>query len=161
YDRGMESIAQDPLYSEEWRDWILRVRLQLGAMDFADLMYLHSEDYVHERRRTTGERDYQPAHPILFGAKEGRISRANRGKDPLYMFAALQRHLGYPVVPRARPTFGPEREIPALQAKVAQLEKRLHLVESELKGSLDLSQYYVKPTELQQDAGARDPESRG
>src|SRR5260370_30195045 len=65
------------------------------------------------------------------------LAKANRGKDPLYMFAALQRHLGYPAVPRVRPQFGAEKEIPALQAKLAQLEKRLHLIESELKGNLD------------------------
>ena len=64
------------------------------------------------------------------------------------MFAALQRHLGYPVVPRVRAVFGPEKEIPALQAKLLQMEKRLHLVEMELKGNLDLSQYYVKPEDL-------------
>jgi hypothetical protein len=148
YDRGMEAIAQDPLYDAAWREWIRLVRLRLGAMEFADLIYLYSEDFVQERRRTPGQADYQPPHSILFGAKEGRIARANRGKDPLYMFAALQRHLGYPVVPRVKPVFGPEREIPALQAKVAQLEKRLHLVESELKGNLDLSQFFVKPVEL-------------
>lgn len=155
YDHGMEAIAQDPLYDEAWREWIMRARLQLGAMDFADLMYLHSEDFVHERRRTTGNADYQPAHPILFGAKEGRIAKANRGKDPLYMFAALQRHLAYPAVPRVRAAFGAEREIPALQAKLAQLEKRLHLVESELKGNLDLSQFYVKPVDLPEGDGAK------
>ena len=70
------------------------------------------------------------------------------------MFAALQRHLGYPVVPRVRPVFGPEKEIPAMQAKIAQLEKRLHLVEPELKGNLDLSQFYVKPVELPGSDGA-------
>ena len=32
-----------------------------------------------------------------------------------------------------------------LIAKLTQLEKRLQLVESELKGNLDLSQFYVKP----------------
>ena len=79
------------------------------------------------------------------------IKVANRGKDPLYLFAALQRHLGYPAVPRLRPLFGPEKEIPALQAKLAQLEKSLHLVESELKGNLDLSQFYVKPVDERND----------
>jgi hypothetical protein len=148
YDRGMEAMAHDPLFDETWRDWIMRARLQLGAMDFADLIYLHSEEFVQERRRATGDPDFRPSQPILFGAKEGRIAKANRGKDPLYMFAALQRHLGYPVVPRVRPVFGPEKEIPALQAKLGQLEKRLHLVEMELKGNLDLSQFYVKPEEL-------------
>jgi hypothetical protein len=148
YDRGMEAIALDPLYDEAWREWILRARLQLGAVDFADLMYLHSEDFVLERRRQIGDLAYQPPHRVLFGAKEGRIAKANRGKDPLYMFAALQRHLGYPTVPRSRLLLGPERDIPALQAKVAQLEKRLQLVEAELKGNLDLSQFVVKPIEL-------------
>jgi len=145
YDRGMEAIARDPQYDDNWRDWIMRARLQLGAMEFADLIFLHSEEFVIERRRATGNPDFQAQRPILFGAKEGRIAKANRGRDPLYMFAALQRHLGYPSVPRVKPSYGPERDIPAMQAKITQLEKRLLLVESELKGGLDLSQYYVKP----------------
>jgi hypothetical protein len=148
YDRGMEAIALDPMYEQPWRDWILRARLQLGALDFADLMYLRSEEFVNDTRRSTGNPDFQPPHTVLFGAKEGRIAKANRGKEPLYMFAALQRQLGYPAVPRVRSAIGAERELPALQAKLAQLEKRLHLVESELKGNLDLSQFYVKPADV-------------
>jgi hypothetical protein len=151
YDRGLEAIALDPVYDEQWRDWILRIRMQLGALDFADLMYLSSEEYLTDARRQTRNPDFQTPNLILFGAKEGRIAKANRGKEPLYMFAALQRQLGYPAVPRLRPLHGLERELPALQAKLAQLEKRLHLVESELKGNLDLSQFYVKPV----DAGDR------
>lgn len=147
YDRGMEAMAQDPLYDATWRDWIMRSRLQLGAVDFADLIYLSSEEHVIERRRLTGESEFQAQGPILFGAKEGRIAKANRGKDPLYMFAALQRHLGYPVVPRMRALVGPEKEIPELRAKLVQMEKRLQLVEAELKDSFDLSQFYVKPPE--------------
>src|SRR5579872_4780733 len=84
YDRGMEAMAQDPLYDATWRDWIMRSRLQLGAVDFADLMYLSSEEYVIERRRSSGNAEFQPPHQILFGAKEGRIAKANRAKDPLY-----------------------------------------------------------------------------
>ncbi|MBI3862685.1 MAG: hypothetical protein HY290_12415 [Planctomycetia bacterium] len=145
YDRGMEAIALDPMYDEAWRDWILRARLQLGALEFADLMYLSSEEFVNDTRRAMGDAGFQSPHAVLFGAKEGRIAKANRGKEPLYMFAALQRQLGYPVVPRARPAYDAERELPALQAKLAQLEKRLHLVESELKGNLDLSQFYARP----------------
>lgn len=148
YDRGMEAMAHDPMYDEVWSEWIMRTRLQLGAVDFADVIYIYSEEYVNERRRSTGDAQFQPAHPILFGAKEGRIAKANRGKDPLYMFAALQRHLAYPAIPRRRPQFGPEKDVPALIAKVSQLEKRLQLVESELKGNLDLSQFYVKPVDL-------------
>ena len=47
-------------------------------------------------------RKQEPKLPILFGEKEGKIARANRGRDPLYLFSALQRQLGYPEVPRPR-----------------------------------------------------------
>ena len=36
YDRGMEAMSQDTMYDERWRDWIMRTRLQLGTVDFAD-----------------------------------------------------------------------------------------------------------------------------
>jgi hypothetical protein len=145
YDRGMESMAGDPLYDDTWREWMLRCRLQLGAVDFADIIFLHSEHFVNERRRVLRDASFEPTQPILFGAKEGRIAWANRGKDPLYMFAALQRQLGYPTVPRLRPATGPEKEIPAMQAQIKALEKRIQLIEGELRGNIDLSQFYVKP----------------
>ncbi len=148
YDKGMAAMSQDPMYDAVWSEWILRTRLQLGAVDFADLICLHSEHYVNERRRFTGDNSFEPPHPILFGAKEGRIAWANRGKDPLYMFAALQRQLGYPEVPRSRLVHGPEKDIPAMQAQIKQLEKRLQLIESELKGGLDLSAFYKPPDDL-------------
>jgi hypothetical protein len=145
YDRGLEAMAADSLYDESWRAWMLKIRRLLGSADFADLIYSRSEFYVSEQRRKRPNKDFRPKFPVLFAAKEGRIAWANRGKDPLYMFAALQRHLNYPQVPFARPTFGPERDIPMLKAQVEQLEKRLQLVEAELKGNLDLSQFYTKP----------------
>jgi len=145
YDRGMEAMSQDTMYDERWRDWIMRTRLQLGAVDFADVIYMHSEQFVIERRRAKRDPSFQPTRSILFGEKEGRIAWANRGKDPLYMFAALQRQLGYPEVPRLKMKHGPEKEIPEMQARIQLLEKRVQLLESEVKDSIDLSQYYVKP----------------
>ena len=53
---------------------------------------LLSEAAAAARRRTVAP----PEKPMLFGEKEGKIAWANRKKDPLYLFAALQRHLGYP-----------------------------------------------------------------
>jgi hypothetical protein len=145
YDRGMEAIARDPMYDDRWSDWILRARLQLGAVDFADLIYVTSEYSVEEQRRKSRNPEFIPDRAILFGSKEGRIAWANRSRDPLYMFAALQRQLGYPRVPRPRPLAGPERELPELKARVSQLEKRLALLENEQTGKLDLSQFYVQP----------------
>jgi hypothetical protein len=154
YDRGLEAMSADPLYDETWRDWMLKIRRLLGSADFADLIFSRSEFYVSEQRRKRKNKHFEPKYPILFAAKEGRIAWANRGKDPLYMFAALQRHLNYPQVPFARPAVGPERDIPMLKAQVELLEKRLQLVEAELKGNLDLSQFYSKTL------GERPPESR-
>ena len=42
--------------------------------------------------------EWEPPHEPLFGEKEGKIAKASRGRDPLYLFAALQRQLGYPEV---------------------------------------------------------------
>ena len=80
----------------------------------------------------------------LFGEKEGRIAWANRGKDPLYLFAALQRQLGYPVVPKPKRQ-QPQAESPALMARrIDRLELRVKLLEEETKDGIDLSQFDPK-----------------
>ena len=143
YDHGLEAVAADPIYSEEFRDWILRIRTELGTIDFADMIYVRSEQMVFDQRRQRGDADWEADYPILFGAKEGRIAKANRSKDPLYMFAALQRQLHYPVVPRTQKA----REIeldPVLERRLVIIEKRLQLAEAELKGGVDLTEFYAR-----------------
>ncbi|HUQ71434.1 MAG TPA: hypothetical protein VM165_18040 [Planctomycetaceae bacterium] len=144
YHYGLEAIAHDPFYDELWRDWIMKVRLRLGENDFADLIYFRSEWYVEEKRRD-GRPDYQPTAPLLFSRQEGRIAKANRGKDPLYLFAALQRQLGYPSVPRVTSAEARHTLHPVLEARLQRLEKRLQLVEGETKGQVDLSEFYANP----------------
>ncbi len=100
YERGLDAMADDPIYDQPWREWLQTVRRQIGIIDFADLVYVRSQHYVNERLRRRPEVD--PNCPVLFGEKEGKIALANRRKDPLYLFAALQRHLGYPTVPASR-----------------------------------------------------------
>ncbi len=115
------------------------VRQQVGEVDFAEVVYLRSEQYVHERRRQ--EANYEPPLPPVFGPKEGKIAGANRGKDPLYLFAALQRQLNYPEVPRPRPRDDLSAKLEAFQARLRELDARLKLVEGELRGQVDLSQF--------------------
>src|SRR5438477_6416825 len=143
YGDGLTAMRGDPLYDADWREYLDQVRRHIGAYDFADMVYVRSELYVQEQRRT--DADYAPPVPPLFGEKEGKIARANRGRDPLFLFAALQRQLGYPEVPRPRPRDDPAAKLEALQAKVSQLEARLKLVEGEVRGQVDLSQFLVKP----------------
>jgi hypothetical protein len=139
YDEGLQAVAGDPFYGPEWREYVDVVRRQVGAIDFADLVYLRSELYVTERRKL--DPGYEPPVPPLFGEKEGKIAKASRGRDPLFLFAALQRQLGYPEVPRPKPRDDLEAKLESLQAKLRELEARLRMVESETRGTFDPTQF--------------------
>jgi hypothetical protein len=155
YDEGLAAMAADPFYDAVWRDYLGMVRKQVGVVDFADLVYVRSEQYARDQRRHKPA--YEPPLPVLFGEKEGRIAAANHQRDPLYLFAALQRQLGYPEVPRPRPRDDSTSRLEALQVKLRELETRLKLVEGEVRGQVDLSQF-GKPDLL---AGGPDDEDRG
>lgn len=143
YDVGLQRMADDPMYDDDWRVWIRKLPGQLGVVDFSDLLYARSEfAHIEMRRRNP---DHSPKYPVLFGEREGRIAKANHGKDPLFFFAALQRQLGYPVVPRPTPSDPTANLLQILDRKLQQFEARLKLIESELKGDLDLSEFYAKP----------------
>jgi hypothetical protein len=135
YDRGLDAVAGDPSFDENWREWIVTVRRQIGLIDFADMIYVRSELYRKTRQKAE--------KPILFGEKEGRIALANRRKDPLYLFASLQRHLGYPPVPHPRPEDSHRYLLPALQRRIERLETRMLLLEEELRGGINLSRFYA------------------
>ncbi|MGL4465366.1 MAG: hypothetical protein ACRC1K_24715, partial [Planctomycetia bacterium] len=98
YNDGLDCLAGDAFYSPAWRDYFRTVRQQLGIRDFAELVYTRSESFVETRRRS--DPGFEPTAPVLFNVKEGKIAAANVGKDPMYLFATLQRQLGYPEVPR-------------------------------------------------------------
>jgi hypothetical protein len=135
YDRGLDAVAGDPSYDANWREWIITVRRQVGLVDFADMIYVRSELYRKTRKKAE--------KPILFGEKEGRIALANRRKDPLYLFSALQRHLGYPAVPQPKPEDSQRYLLPALQRRIERLETRMGLLEEEHRGGINLSRFYA------------------
>jgi len=139
YDQGLAAIAGDPIFDQGWREWISTVRRQVGLVDFGDMIYVRSQLYRETER---GKRDIDK--PVLFGLKEGRIARANRRKDPLYLFSALARHLGYPGVPRPKPEDANVNLVPMLMRKVEQLDTRMKLLEEELRGGIDLARFYEK-----------------
>jgi hypothetical protein len=139
YEDGLRAVTADPFYETKWSEYVEWLRRQVGIVDFADLIYLRSDLYVMEQRRQRSE--YEPPLPALFGEKEGKIARANRGRDPLYLFAALQRQLGYPEVPRPKPTDDLGSKLITLQAKLREMEQRVRLLESEVRGQIDLSQF--------------------
>lgn len=156
YDTGLDAIAKDPAFDESWRAWILTVRRQIGIVDTADLLFVRSEFY-HERKAAEQGNPSLAAEliaeataagfPPLFGRQEGRIAWANRKKDPLLLFGALHRQLGYPEAPRPDAENPEERLLPVLARRVEQLESRLKLVEEEQRGGIDLNRFY-KPTDF-------------
>jgi hypothetical protein len=148
YDKGLEAIAGDPAFDDGWREWIYIVRRQVGIVDFGDMIYVRSQQFVKDRLRKNP--DAQPLDkPVLFGEKEGRIAWANRQKDPLLLFAALHRQLGYPSVPKAQPIDQTPAIIPQLMRRVERMESRIKLLEEEQKGGIDLSKFYNPPREPQ------------
>jgi hypothetical protein len=144
YDPGLAAIAGDPIYDENWRSWIQDLRRRIGMVDFADMIYVRSKFNIIHRTRP-GEPPPVPEKPLLFDEKEGKIAWANRRKDPLYLFAALQRHLGYPAVPRPKPPDESHRLLPLLSLQVQRLETRLKLLEEECRGGIDITKFYARP----------------
>jgi hypothetical protein len=139
YNEGLTAMAQDPMYDPDWSAFVEMTRRQGGEFDFAEVIYLRSELYAQEQRRNRP--DSQLPLPPLFGEKEGRIAKANRRRDPLYLFAALQRQLGYPEVPRSRPPDDLATRFEALLVKLREWETRLKLLEAEVRGNVDLTQF--------------------
>lgn len=139
YGRGLDALAGDLWFSPEWRSWIASVRDRIGLLELSDMIYVRSEHYLTRKKLTREE----APEPPLFTEKEGRIALANRKKEPLYLFSALQRHLGYPAVPRLRPITDDRHVVQALQSRVSLLETRLKMMEEEQKsGAVDLAKLF-------------------
>jgi hypothetical protein len=148
YLDGITAMAGDPMYDDAWRHYFDTIRRQIGIVDFSELVYLRSELYVRDQKRR--DPGYEPPVSPLFGEKEGKIAKASIKRDPLFLFAALQRQLNYPEVPRPRPNDDTNARIDALVVKLREMEARIKLTEGELRGNIDLTQL-GKPELLKDD----------
>lgn len=142
YKDGMKAMAEDPFYNEFWKTWILRLEKQLGTRDLAGFIYGASEQFRIDQNVTDRE------DPPLFGAQEGRIAKANIGRELLFMFAALQRQLDYPTVPEPDRNTAEEVFHPLLEARLAEMEKKIKLIEADQKGGVDLTEFITKPPDF-------------
>lgn len=145
YDRGLKAMSEDPVYDPSWSEWILILRRQLGLVDLSDLIFGRSQAFVMYRDQRASQDPPPLDYEILFGEKEGRIAFANRRKDPLYLFAAMQRHLGYPKVPRPEKLDDSVDLLRQTQRRVERLEARIQLMEEENRVGIDLSKFYINP----------------
>ena len=143
YSDGFSAMAGDPWFDKQWQNWIRRLGVLLGAKELAEVIYHTSENYWNRRSSGRNQDAAEFANrTILFGDQEGRIARANIGRDPLFFFAALQRQLGYPAVPQSRITESSEKLPPFLEARLLKIEQRIKLIEMEHRGGIDLSRFY-------------------
>jgi hypothetical protein len=142
YDQGLVAIAGDPIFDEPWTQWVMSLRNRIGLIDVADLIYVRSAYYWEQQARRG--LSSEPTVPVLFGSGEGRIAMSNRHKDPLYLFSALERQLGYPTVPRPQVQNASTVTLVQVSRKLDRLEVRLKLMEEEQRGGVDLSRFYVK-----------------
>lgn len=149
YWDGLTAMSEDPFYDANWKTYLEAVRKQVGVVDFADLVYYRSDFAVIEQRRRNSQ--FESPVPMLFGVKEGKIAKASRGRDPLFLFAALQRQLNYPEVPRGKVRSDESTKLEIMETKVRELEARLKLLESESRGGpIDWTQF-GKPDLLKDD----------
>jgi hypothetical protein len=139
YDAGLRAIEDDPFYDADWRAYADMVRRQVGVYEFADLVYVRSTQYVADQRRT--QPGYEPSVPPLFAEREGKIAKASRRRDPLFLFAALQRQLDYPEVPRPKPKDDLNAKLEAVNQKLREMEARLRMLEAENRGTFDPTQF--------------------
>ncbi len=144
YDHGLDAMAGDLVYNQDWREWFTTVRRQIGLVELADLIYVRSQHYLKQRERDgfSGE----PEKPVLFGEKEGKIALAHRRKDPLWFFSALQRHLGYPEVVRPKPPKDERLVVESMMRRLERMETRIKLLEEEQRGGIDLTKFYPPPS---------------
>ena len=143
YDKGLTAISSDPMFDADWAKWILILRAQVGLVDIADLLFLASEEY--EARLIDAGESTEGKGPFLFGKKEGRIALGNRGREPLFLFGAMQRHLGYPAVPRPKPPDENKDAIPQIMRRMERLEARIKLMEEERRAGIDITKFYKEP----------------
>jgi len=141
YDRGLETLMQDDVYNGVWKEWLTILRKQIGLMDLAEMIFYRSEFYKTKGVAT----DVVP----LFGEREGRIAFATRQRDPVFLFSALSRHLGYPSVPYQKRATEEENLLPLLQRRIEHLENRLQLLEEELRGGINLNRHFVSKSDGQ------------
>lgn len=139
YDTGVKAMSDDQLFDANWQAWLLALRRQLGLVDLAEMIYVRSQRYQTRLKQFP---ETATDIPMLFGEIEGKIAHANIKKDPLYLFAAMQRHLGYPAVPRLEPVDPLPTLVPQLQRRMEHLEARLRLLEEEQKSGIDITKFY-------------------
>jgi len=89
YDRGLDAISVDPMYNEDWREWIQTVRRQIGIVEFADLIYVRSPEYLRRRTRASSPPPRgRKTNPVWGKRRQDRLGEPPEGPHVLVRCAA-------------------------------------------------------------------------
>ena len=103
YTKGLAAMAGDPLYTEDWIDYILTLRSRLGDVDFADLIFVRSEQFARERRADQPRLRPQVPDPLRRERRQDRAGQPGTRSDvPLHGTSAPARLSRSPPPPPAR-----------------------------------------------------------
>ena len=149
-----------------WREWIRTLRRQIGMVDLADVIYVHSEYYWQRKqcgaRGRPGstrihERATRPAGtdpPRMVGPGQCR-NPLRRPRGPHRPGQSQKRSIVSVLIaapttglPRSAAGQSPDKEqalLPQLARRLEQLETRLKIIEEEQRGGLDLTKFYERP----------------
>ena len=143
YTRGLAAMAADPLYPDVWSDYILTLGARLGDVDFADLIFVRSEQFVAERRRH---------QPRLTSPSSPRFSARRRARSLAPIAAAIRCTYSPPftasLATRGSTASAPdelEARVALLEQRIVMLENRMKFAENDIQHDVDLAQVLVKP----------------
>ena len=72
-------MASDPMYDDDWREWILTVRRQIGIVDLADMIYVRSREYLRRNAPTGPAAGARKAAPVWREGRQDRLGQPPEG----------------------------------------------------------------------------------
>ena len=103
YTEGLRAMAQDPLYSDDWTQWIVRLSNELGSKELSEVVYLASQHF-HNRRTTRGTqktveselRGVSPLRKCCSGIRKAASPRPTSDAIRCFSLLLCRRQLDYP-----------------------------------------------------------------
>ena len=102
YEKGLDAMAEDPIYDDDWRTWLTTVRRQVGIVDLADLVYVRSQHYANDRIRRFGAARHERADSLRRERGQDRVGQPPQGPAVLLLGPAAPSGLSARAAPQAR-----------------------------------------------------------
>ena len=148
YDHGLDAMAGDPIYSEDWREWLRIVRRQIGLVDLADMIYVPQRVLSASIRQRDGfQRRAGEAGAVRREGGQDRPGPSPQGSAVVVLRPAAALGLSRSRAPKPPKDERLVHRWPDAAAGAAG-DARIKLVEEEQRGGIDLTKFYPPPAEL-------------